>query len=183
MRQLLTGLIAAMAMATITLPVRAELGSDKPSDAQLLKERVNEGGTTGSGIFDIAVPPPGTTLQPVKRVPRNKFGVVGPFPLQLEDLPALVFPDTTLSERLKTARRADVFHNTAYRWPRSGTDQQPAVLPGLPYEHGRGGPQPRALESEILYSRIYLRIQCRASRAFDANQFRVHLARSGHWRR
>ena len=40
-------------------------------------------------------------LQPAERVPRKKFGVVGPFPLQLGDLPALVFPDTTLSERLK----------------------------------------------------------------------------------
>jgi hypothetical protein len=31
-------------------------------------------------------------LQPVKRVPRDQFGVVGHFPLTMEDLPALVYP-------------------------------------------------------------------------------------------
>jgi hypothetical protein len=40
-------------------------------------------------------------LRPVERIPRDKFGVVGPFPLQLQDLPALIFPDATLDERQK----------------------------------------------------------------------------------
>jgi hypothetical protein len=40
-------------------------------------------------------------LRPVARIPRDKFGVVGPFPLQLQDLPALIFPDATLDERQK----------------------------------------------------------------------------------
>jgi hypothetical protein len=60
--------------------------------------RAQEGGAAGSGVFDIATPPPGTVLQPVKRVPRE-VGVVGSFPLKLQDLDALVFPDATTQER------------------------------------------------------------------------------------
>ena len=70
-----------------------------PSDAQLLTERGQEAGSAGSGIFDIAAPPAGTMLRPVERIPRDKFGVVGPFPLQLQDLPAVIFPDATLDDR------------------------------------------------------------------------------------
>jgi hypothetical protein len=98
MRKLLAVLIVSTAIG-LTFPASAELGSDVPSDAQLLTERVQEGGATGSGIFDIAVPPTGTVLRPVTRVPREKFGVVGPFPLQLQDLSALLYPDATLDER------------------------------------------------------------------------------------
>jgi hypothetical protein len=99
MRKLLAMLTVSMATGTLTLPVRAQLGSGVPSDAQLLTERAQEGGSSGSGIFDIAEPPPGTPLRPVERVPREKFGVVGPFPLTLQDLPALIFPNATLAER------------------------------------------------------------------------------------
>jgi CxxC motif-containing protein (DUF1111 family) len=77
----------------------AELGSNSPTDSQLVTQRAQEGGTTGSGIFDIAVPPPGTVLRPVQRVPRDKFGIVGPFPLTLQDLDALVYPDANPAER------------------------------------------------------------------------------------
>ncbi|MFL5270424.1 MAG: hypothetical protein ACJ8AH_28185, partial [Stellaceae bacterium] len=83
----------------LTPAARAELGSDVPTDAQLLAQRVQEGGTAGAGIFDVAVPPADTILRPVKRVPRDKFGVVGPFPLQRRDLRALVFPDASGEER------------------------------------------------------------------------------------
>jgi hypothetical protein len=83
MRELLRPLNVLTTLNTFPLPVYAELGSDVPSDAQLLMERVQEAGSAGSGIFDIAVPPAGTVLRPVQRVPRDKFGVVGPFPLQL----------------------------------------------------------------------------------------------------
>lgn len=99
MRRLLKPLTVLTALSILTLPVYAELGSDVPNDLQLLTERAQEGGPTGSGIFDIAVPPSETVLRPVTRVPRESFGVVGPFPLQLQDLRALVFPDTTLDER------------------------------------------------------------------------------------
>lgn len=92
MRKLLAMLTVSIALGTLALPVSAELGSDVPSDATLLMERVQEGGSAGSGIFDIAVPPAGTMLRPVKRVPRDSFGVVGPFPLQLQDLPSLLYP-------------------------------------------------------------------------------------------
>jgi len=84
MRDLTVVLSAAMAIGTLALPADAELGSDIPSDAQLLSERKQEGGSAGSGVFDIAVPPAGTVVRPVRRVPREKFGVVGPFPLQLQ---------------------------------------------------------------------------------------------------
>jgi hypothetical protein len=77
----------------------AELGSDVPTDSALVAVRAQEGGAAGSGIFDIAVPPAGTVLKPVKRVPRNKFGIVGAFPLTLQDLDGLVYPDATDQER------------------------------------------------------------------------------------
>ena len=77
----------------------AGLGSNVPSDSTLLAQRDGEVGSSGSGIFDVATPPAGTVLRPVTRVPRKDFGVVGPFPLQMQDLPALLFPDTTRSER------------------------------------------------------------------------------------
>ena len=35
----------------------------------------------------------------MKRVPREQFGVVGPFPLTIQDFQALVYPDATLHER------------------------------------------------------------------------------------
>jgi hypothetical protein len=95
MRKLLKPLTVLTALNIFTLPVYAELGSDVPSDAQLLTERGQEAGSAGSGIFDIAAPPAGTVLRPVKRVPRDRFGVVGPFPLQLQDPPAVAFPDAT----------------------------------------------------------------------------------------
>jgi hypothetical protein len=77
----------------------AELGSNNPTDDQVNQMRIQEGGTGGSGVFDIVVPPAGTTFHPVKRVPREKFGVVGPFPLQYQDLDALAYPDATVQER------------------------------------------------------------------------------------
>jgi hypothetical protein len=99
MRRLRLTLAACAAIVIFALPASAELGSDVPGDAELLTQRAQEGGLTGSGIFDIAAPPAGTVLRPVKRVPRERFGVVGPFPLQLPDLTALLYPDATLSER------------------------------------------------------------------------------------
>jgi hypothetical protein len=99
MRRLLKPLTVLTTLNIFPLPVSAELGSDVPNDAQLLTERVQEGGSAGSGVFDIAVPPAETLLRPVERVPRDKFGVVGPFPLQLQDLRALIYPDATLAER------------------------------------------------------------------------------------
>jgi len=85
MRKLLEPLTVLTALNIFTLPVYAELGSDVPSDAQLLTERGQEAGSAGSGIFDIAAPPAGTMLRPVERIPRDKFGGVGPFPLQRQE--------------------------------------------------------------------------------------------------
>src|SRR5260370_17246648 len=75
-------------------------GSEIPSADVLVGGRAQEGGGAASGVFDIATPPPGTVLHPVKRVPRERFGIVGSFPRTLQDLYALVFPDATTQERL-----------------------------------------------------------------------------------
>ena len=91
-------LIILIATASLGVLV-AELGTNNPTDQQVNALRIAEGGAGGAGVFDIPVPPAGTTLRPVKRVPRNKFGVVGDFPLKLQDLDALVYPDATPDER------------------------------------------------------------------------------------
>lgn len=75
----------------------AQLGSNAPTDAELQAQRNIE--LAGGKGFDVGVPGNGTVLRPVQRVPRQKFGVVGPFPLTLQDLDALVYPDATLDER------------------------------------------------------------------------------------
>lgn len=72
-----------------------EQGSNNPTDQQLLQQRIQE---VASG-FVVATPAPGTVLHPVQRVPRKQFGIVGPFPLVLQDLDALVFPATTPAQR------------------------------------------------------------------------------------
>ena len=101
MRNRVTLLAAATVMGTIGGPACAELGSDVPSDSQLLTQRVQEAGSTASGIFDIAAPPSGTVLQPVARIPRLRFGVVGPVPLTIQDLGALLYPSASNAEKLK----------------------------------------------------------------------------------
>lgn len=92
------------AFATFAPPASAQVvGSGSPSDANLTAQRDVERGVSpmlpGSGIFDIAVPDAGQVLKPAGRVPRDKYGVVGPLPLTLNDLDALVFPGSTLSEK------------------------------------------------------------------------------------
>lgn len=83
---------------TLALPGRGwgEIGTGVPSDADLSQQRMLE---RAPGFFVIDVPPPGTVIRPVQRVPRSQFGVVGPFPLQLHDLDGLVYPDATPEER------------------------------------------------------------------------------------
>jgi Di-haem oxidoreductase, putative peroxidase len=116
------------ALVIMSVAVWAELGSNVPSDDQLLMRRVKEGGTTGSGIFDIAVPPPGTVLHPVQRVPRNKFGVVGPFPLGLQDLDGLIYPDATPEER-QAVLEGMTFFTTAHHPGEPGEEQGKGVGP------------------------------------------------------
>jgi len=95
----------ATAISVLTLPALAELGSDNPTDAQLLAERLTEAGSSGSGIFDVQVPGSGQTYKPAERVKRHKFGVVGPFMLstglKLSDLDNLVYPGTTAADKAK----------------------------------------------------------------------------------
>src|ERR1700760_4254034 len=47
----------------------------------------------------VSKPPDPTKLRPAERVPRDKFGVVGNFPLTGADLDALVYPSTNQDER------------------------------------------------------------------------------------
>ena len=91
----------------------AVLGSGNPTDDQVIALRLQEvGGLTPvnpSGIFDIQIPPAETQFRPVQRVPRDKFGEVGPFPLQFSDLDALVYPDTTVQERQQMLEGMSLF--------------------------------------------------------------------------
>src|ERR1700740_1038578 len=92
-------ILIILAVCTPVGVLVAQLGTNNPTDDQVNAIRVTEGGTAGSGIFDIAVPPAGTTYSPVERVPRDRFGVVGAFPLQLKDLDSLTYPSATADER------------------------------------------------------------------------------------
>src|SRR5260370_22303549 len=95
------GILITLAIMFMSVGVlMAELGSDIPTDDQLGRVRAQEGGAAASRVFGLANPPPGTVLHPVKLVPRERFGIVGSFPLTLQDLDALVFPDATTQERL-----------------------------------------------------------------------------------
>jgi len=103
MRTFLLILTISAPIGFLALSASAELGSDNPTDAQLLAERLTEAGSSGSGIFDIQVPDAGQVYQPAGRVTRDKFGVVGPFTLsaglQLQDLDNLVFPGTSPADK------------------------------------------------------------------------------------
>jgi hypothetical protein len=106
MRRYFIVVIAAAAIGLLrTVPASAELGSKNPTDDQLKAERLKEAGTTGSGIFDIKVPGSGQRYRPAERVPRDKFGVVGPFRLstglRLQDLDNLVYPSTSAADKQK----------------------------------------------------------------------------------
>ena len=78
--------------------VSAQVGTNIPSDDTLQAQRVTE--FAGGKGFVVQVPGNGTKFKPVQRVPRDKFGVVGSFPLALGDLDALVYPDASLQQRL-----------------------------------------------------------------------------------
>ena len=148
MRKLSVILTVATAVALFAFAASAELGSNSPTDATLLTQREVEAGcdtsttppmcpsgTTNvfnSGTFDIASPPARTTFTPVKRVRREKFGVVGPFTLNnglmKKDLDNLVYPDATKLEKDKLVEGLQfftMFHTAAQGWARS-TISRPA---------------------------------------------------------
>ncbi len=122
-------LITLAIMFTSVGVLMAELGSDNPTDDQLTAARVQEGGAAGSGVFDIATPPPGTVLHPVLRVPRERFGIVGHFPLTLPDLDGLTYPDATLQER-QAMLEGMQFFTTAHTFAEGAgpMDNQPFCL-------------------------------------------------------
>ncbi len=125
MRTLILTLLMVMSVGVLM----AELGSNIPTDDQLNMVRVQEGGAGGAGVFDIATPPPGTVLQPVQRVPRDRFGVVGAFPLTLQDLDGLTYPDATLQER-QMMLEGMTFFTTAHTFAEGAgpMDNQPFCL-------------------------------------------------------
>jgi hypothetical protein len=98
--------LAAAAVALVASQASAQLGSGTPADGTLQTQRVTERGVAtgaqsgGLGIFDVLPPSPTTVLKPAGRIPRARFGVVGPEPLQFSDLDALVFPASTDSEKM-----------------------------------------------------------------------------------
>jgi hypothetical protein len=102
-------LVMFAVLTTVGFLMAAVLGTGNPTDAQIIAIRLGEVGTAGSGIFDIPVPPSDTQFRPVQRVPRDKFGEVGPFPLQFSDLNALVYPDTTVPERQQMLEGMSLF--------------------------------------------------------------------------
>ena len=104
---------------------------------------------------------PGTVLRPVTRVPRKDFGVVGPFPLQMQDLPALLFPDTTLSERQAVLEGLTFFTTPHTAKEGLGPINNQAFCLGCHLNTAEARAEPRAIKPEILYSRIDLRIPCR----------------------
>ena len=75
-----------------TLPFVLVCGLFAPAAAQTLP-------SPGVELNPVPQPPILTLLRPVERVPRAKFGFVGPFPLNEEDLSALVYPSASASER------------------------------------------------------------------------------------
>jgi hypothetical protein len=95
---------AVAAIGLLAFPAIAQLGTNTPpnDDATLKMQREMEAGSSGSGIFDIPLPDPNQLYQPARRVPRDKFGVVGPFMpngLNLQDLDALVYPGTISADK------------------------------------------------------------------------------------
>jgi hypothetical protein len=176
MRKLLAMLSVPAAMAIFTLPASAELGSDVPSDDQLLTHRIQEAGTSGSGVFDIAPPPDGQTFSPVNRVPRDRFGVVGPFPLQLQDLDALVYPDATPTERQALLEGLTFFTSSHAAAEGLGPiNNQPFCL-GC-HENSAEAVRSRGLLGPKCPNGSTCVSKCHARGAFDTHQFRVHLAR------
>jgi hypothetical protein len=126
MRTFAITLAAIIAIALAAVPAAPQLGSDVPSDAQLVLQRATEAGCTSptscpsgpehvfnAGIFDIGAPPAGTMFTPATRVPREQFGVVGPFLLNngltAQDLNNLVFPDATPSEKAQLVEGLQFF--------------------------------------------------------------------------
>ncbi|MGD0109196.1 MAG: hypothetical protein ABSC06_34940 [Rhodopila sp.] len=66
-------------------------------------------GTSTPILNPVAAPADPTQLQPVERVPRNEFGVVGAFPLSESDLNNLFFPSATEDERQAALEGLDFF--------------------------------------------------------------------------
>jgi hypothetical protein len=91
----LVNLLWTMAVCLSSGVATAQLGSNVPSDQQLQQKRAQE----VAGGFIIADPPSGTVFRPVQRVTREQFGVVGAFPLTMNDLHALVYPNLNDQER------------------------------------------------------------------------------------
>lgn len=143
------GLCVLSSSLTLLTPLWCqELGSNVPPDQTLLMQRSQEGGTAGSGIFDVAVPPPGQKLRPVRRVPRNKFGIVGPFPLTLKDLDALVYPGLSAAEKERLLEGMSFF--TTAHTPEEGAGpmaNQPFCL-GCHESTAEQVPQPGVVSAE-----------------------------------
>jgi CxxC motif-containing protein (DUF1111 family) len=85
----------AALLAVVTAMPACNTTADTPVEVEA------EHTTNGSDddITRVAGPGDAHKLHPVERVPRARFGQVGPFPLGLADMPAFVYPSLTHSER------------------------------------------------------------------------------------
>ena len=132
MRKPLILLTVATVISILTVPALAQLGTNTPpnDDTTLKMQREMEAGTSGSGIFDVPQPDPSQLYQPARRVPRAKFGVVGPFMpngLSPQDLDALVFPGTSPDDKSQLSEGLQFF--TMFHTPGEG---------GAPDDNGVG---------------------------------------------
>jgi hypothetical protein len=83
--------------ACASLSILVGLATAQLSDDELCLQLQAE---TSQGVVTIPVPGPGDPpLRPVHRVPRDRFGIVGEAPLDVNDLDALVYPDAAADER------------------------------------------------------------------------------------
>src|SRR5262245_6038157 len=81
---MLLRIVARLAVLSLLIPATAYLAADSEPN-----------------LNPVAGPPDPALLHPVERIPRARFGVVGPFPLNKEDLRALLYPG--VNEREKNA--------------------------------------------------------------------------------
>jgi hypothetical protein len=109
MRKLLCVLTVCMSLGILIYsgPLRLDLGWAQGFDLLELCKQTDEELRlclqveleSRLGLVSIPVPPADAPLQPVQRIPRQLFGVVGAAPLDATDLNALIFPNANARER------------------------------------------------------------------------------------
>jgi len=173
-------LVMFAVLTTVGFLMAAVLGTGNPTDAQVIAIRLGEVGTAGSGIFDIPVPPSDTQFRPVQRVPRDKFGEVGPFPLQFSDLNALVYPDTTVPERQQMLEGMSLFTLAHTAAEGAGPMANQPFCLGCHQDGRNTSPYGIGVGERVWRCRVNLHFDRFSRGARHADQLQVHIARSGY---